>query len=308
VVPFTIACGACFYCRRGLSSLCDNSNPNAWMAEGMYGHSGSGLFGYSHMLGGYAGGQAEFVRVPYADVGPIKIPPGLRDEDVLFLSDILPTAYMAAENCEIQPGDTVAVWGCGPVGLLSIRCAFLLGAERVIAIDDVPERLERARAIGADTLDFSSSNDGIVEALRDATFGMGPDACIDAVGLEARGHSPVAAYDYVKQTLRLTTDRPLALRQALQACRKGGNVSVPGVYGGYIDKAPVGAWFGKGLTLKGGQTHVHRYMAPLLDRIRRGELDPTFVISHRIGLDEVPSAYETFAKKADGCVKVVIQP
>jgi threonine dehydrogenase-like Zn-dependent dehydrogenase len=308
VVPFTIACGRCFFCRRGLWSLCDNSNPNAWMAETMYGHAGSGLFGYSHMMGGYAGGQAQYVRVPFADVGPIKVPPDLTDEEVLFLSDILPTGYMAAENCDIQPGDTVAVWGCGPVGLLAIRSAFLLGAERVIAIDHVAERLDRARSIGADTLNFEAANDGVVEALRDATFGMGPDACIDAVGLEAHGHSPLAAYDYVKQTLRLETDRPLALRQALQACRKGGTVSVPGVYGGFIDKAPVGAWFAKGLTLKAGQTHVHRYLGPLLERIGRHELDATFVISHRIGLDEVPDAYEIFNAKADGCVKVVIRP
>ena len=308
VVPFTIACGGCFFCRRGLWSLCDNSNPNAWMAEAAYGHSGSGLFGYSHMLGGYAGGQAEYVRVPFADVGPIKVPAEVTDEEALFLSDILPTGFMAAENCDLQPGDTVAVWGCGPVGLLAIRSAFLLGAERVIAIDEIPARLDRARSIGADTLDFAASNGGVVEALRDATFGMGPDACIDAVGLEAHGHSPLAAYDYVKQALRLETDRPFALRQALQVCRKGGTVSCPGVYGGFIDKAPVGAWFGKGLTLKGGQTHVHRYLGPLLERIHRHELDATFVISHRIGLDEVPEAYKTFNAKAEGCVKVVIRP
>jgi threonine dehydrogenase-like Zn-dependent dehydrogenase len=307
VVPFTIACGACLFCRRQMWSLCDNSNPNAWIAEKAYGYAGSGLFGYSHMMGGYAGGQSQYVRVPFADVGPIRVPPELPDEKVLFLSDILPTGYMAAENCGIVPGDVVAVWGCGPVGLLAIQSAFLFGADRVIAIDTVPERLGRARGIGAEVLDYEQDDD-VVEALRDATFGIGPDACIDAVGLEANGHTLLALYDHVKQTLRLQTDRPLALRQAIQACRKGGTVSVPGVYGGFVDKAPVGAWFSKGLTLRGGQTHVHRYLEPLLKRVADGEIDPSFVISHRIGLDEVPQAYETFAKKQDGSIKYVIRP
>jgi threonine dehydrogenase-like Zn-dependent dehydrogenase len=308
VVPFTIACGNCFFCRRGMVSLCDNSNPNAWMAEKLYGYSGSGLFGYSHMMGGYAGGQAQYVRVPFADVGPIKVPTTLSDEQVLFLSDIFPTGFMAAENCGIAPDDVIAVWGCGPVGLMAIRSAFLLGASRVIAIDDLPYRLEAARSLGAETIDFGTEETDVVERLKQLTYGLGPDACIDAVGLEAHGHSLTAAYDRVKQALRLTTDRPLALRQAIQACRKGGTVSVPGVYGGFIDKAPVGAFFSKGLTLKGGQTHVHRYLAPLLGRIERGEVDPSFVISHRISMDEVPAAYATFEAKGDHAVKYVVRP
>jgi threonine dehydrogenase-like Zn-dependent dehydrogenase len=308
VVPFTIACGNCFFCRRGMVSLCDNSNPNAWMAEKLYGYSGSGLFGYSHMMGGYAGGQAQYVRVPFADVGPIKVPTTVSDEQVLFLSDIFPTGFMAAENCGIAAGDVIAVWGCGPVGLMAIRSAFLLGASRVIAIDDLPYRLEAARSLGAETIDFGTEETDVVERLKQLTYGLGPDACIDAVGLEAHGHSLMAAYDRVKQALRLTTDRPLALRQAIQACRKGGTVSVPGVYGGFIDKAPVGAFFSKGLTLKGGQTHVHRYLAPLLGRIERGEVDPSFVISHRISMDEVPAAYATFEAKGDHAVKYVVRP
>jgi threonine dehydrogenase-like Zn-dependent dehydrogenase len=308
VVPFTIACGNCFFCRRGMVSLCDNSNPNAWMAEKLYGYSGSGLFGYSHMMGGYAGGQAQYVRVPFADVGPIKVPTTVSDEQVLFLSDIFPTGFMAAENCGIAAGDVIAVWGCGPVGLMAIRSAFLLGASRVIAIDDLPYRLEAARSLGAETIDFGTEETDVVERLKQLTYGLGPDACIDAVGLEAHGHSLMAAYDRVKQALRLTTDRPLALRQAIQACRKGGTVSGPGVYGGFIDKAPVGAFFSKGLTLKGGQTHVHRYLAPLLGRIERGEVDPSFVISHRISMDEVPAAYATFEAKGDHAVKYVVRP
>jgi threonine dehydrogenase-like Zn-dependent dehydrogenase len=308
VVPFTIACGGCFFCKKGLVSLCDNSNPNAWMAEKLYGYSGSGLFGYSHMMGGYAGGQAEYVRVPFADVGPVKVPSGLTDEQVLFLSDIFPTGYMAAENCLITQGDVIAVWGCGPVGLMAIRSAFLLGAERVIAIDEVDYRLDAARRLGAETIDFGTSEASVLDRLKELTHGLGPDGCIDAVGLEAHGHSLTAAYDRVKQALKLTTDRPLALRQAIQACRKGGTVSVPGVYGGFIDKAPVGAFFSKGLTLKGGQTHVHRYLAPLLSRIESGEVDPSFVITHRIGLDDVPEAYATFEKKGDQAIKYVVRP
>jgi threonine dehydrogenase-like Zn-dependent dehydrogenase len=260
------------------------------------------------MMGGYAGGQAQYVRVPFADVGPVKVPEGLTDEQVLFLSDIFPTGYMAAENCGIQPDDVIAVWGCGPVGLMAIRSAFLLGAARVIAIDQVAARLQAARRLGAETIDFGLEDEGVVERLKQMTHGLGPDACIDAVGLEAHGHSLVAAYDRVKQALRLTTDRPLALRQAIQACRKGGTVSVPGVYGGFIDKAPVGAFFSKGLTLKGGQTHVHRYLGPLLARIERGEVDPSFVISHRIGIDDVPRAYATFEKKEYDAVKYVLRP
>jgi threonine dehydrogenase-like Zn-dependent dehydrogenase len=308
VIPFPIACGQCFFCRRELWSLCDNTNPNAWMAEKMYGYSTAGIYGYSHLTGGYAGGQAEYVRVPHADVGALVVDDGLSDEQVLFLGDILPTGYMAAEACGIQPGDTVAVWGAGPVGLLAAKSAKLLGAERVFSIDEVPERLELARQAGAETIDTTEDAD-VVEQLRERTYGMGPDACIDAVGLEAHGHSVIAGiYDRVKQAVRLQTDRPTALREAIQACRKGGTVSVPGVYGGFVDKAPFGAWFQKGLTLKGGQTHVHRYMAPLLERIRKDEIDPSFVITHRVSLDEVPDAFETFLAKDDGCAKVVVRP
>ncbi len=308
VVPFPISCGQCFYCRRQLWSLCDNSNPNAWMAEKTYGFSFAGIYGYSHLAGGYAGGQAQYVRVPFADVGALKVPESLADDQVLFLSDILPTGYMAAENCEIEQGDTVAVWGCGPVGLFAAKSAKLLGAERVIAIDEVPERLALARRIGAETIDTTEYDD-VVEELKDRTYGMGPDACIDAVGLEAHGHSAIGAvYDRIKQAARLETERPHALREAIQACRKGGTVSVPGVYGAFADKVPIGSWFQKGLTMKGGQTHVHRYMKPLLERIQQGQIDPSFVITHRVGIEDVPEMYRTFREKADGCVKVVIRP
>src|SRR5919108_1008394 len=293
VVPFTIACGRCYFCKRDLWSLCDNSNPNAWMAEQLYGYSPAGLFGYSHLMGGYAGGQAEYARVPFADVGPLKLAEGLADEQVLFLTDILPTAYMAAENCGIVPGDTVAIWGCGPVGQLAIRCAYLLGAERVIAIDHVPERLRMAREQGkAETIDFDEVE--VIETLKDLTAGRGPDACIDAVGLEAHGASPDAIYDRVKAALFLATDRPHALREAIQACRKGGTVSIPGVYGGFLDKVPVGAAFAKGLTLKMGQTHVHRYLRPLLGRIERGEIDPSYIVTHPMPLNDAPHGYRLF--------------
>lgn len=306
VVPFTIACGRCFFCERELWSLCDNSNPNASIAAKLYGFSPSGLFGYSHMMGGYAGGQAEYARVPFADVGPIKIPEELTDEQVLFLSDIFPTGYMAAENCNIQPGDTIAVWGCGPVGQFSIKSAFLLGAERVIAIDEVPERLQMARENGAETLDFDDED--IFEKLKEKTGGRGPDACIDAVGLEAHGTSIDALYDRAKAAMFLATDRPHALRQAIHACRKGGTVSIPGVYGGFLDKIPFGAAFSKGLTLKMGQTHVHKYLAPLLERIRRGEIDPSSVITHRMRLADAPEGYEIFKHKQDNCIKIVMKP
>jgi threonine dehydrogenase-like Zn-dependent dehydrogenase len=307
VVPFTIACGQCFFCTRKLWSLCDNSNPNAWMAEKAYGYSPAGLFGYSHMLGGYAGGQAEYVRVPFADVGPIKIPASLRDEQVLFLSDIFPTGYMAAENCHLQPGDTVAVWGCGPVGQFAIRSAYMLGADQVIAIDRVPERLQMAKAQGeATVLDYQEVD--VSEALKDLTAGRGPDACIDAVGMEAHGTSLDAVYDQAKMALYLATDRPHALRQAIQTCRKGGTVSIPGVYGGFLDKVPLGAAFAKGLTLKMGQTHVHRYLHPLLERIERGDIDPAFVITHRLRLEEAPHGYAIFRDKKDHCIKIVLQP
>lgn len=307
VVPFTISCGRCFYCAKGLWSLCDNSNPNAWMAEKMYGHSPAGLFGYSHMLGGYAGGQAEYVRVPFADVGPVKVPDGVDDEQVLFLSDILPTGWQAAENCGIEPGDTVAVWGCGPVGQFAIQAAWLLGAGRVIAIDRVPERLALAASWGgAETIDYEEVD--LLEALRETTGGHGPDRCIDAVGMEAHGHGPVALYDRAKLKLMLQTDRPTALRQAILACRKGGTVSIPGVYGGLIDKVNFGAAFGKGLTLRMGQTHMHRYLGPLLERIQAGEIDPSRLITHRLTLEEAPAAYRTFRDKEDRCIKVVLRP
>ena len=308
VVPFVIACGQCFFCKQGLWSLCDNTNPNAAMAEAMYGYSSAGFFGYTHMFGGYAGGQAEYARVPFADVGPTKIVNGLSDEQVLFLSDILPTGYMAAENCDIKAGDTVAVWGCGPVGQLAIKSAYLLGAERVIAIDSVPDRLHMAHEQGrAEVINYEEKPD-VVEALKQMTGGRGPDACIDAVGLEAHGMGTWGAYDKVAMTLKMTTDMPTVLRQVIQACRKGGTVSVPGVYGGFVDKFPVGALFGKGLTIKTGQTHVQRYMRPLLERIDRGEIDPSFIITHRMTLDEAPQAYATFRNREDNCIKVVLKP
>jgi len=309
VVPFTIACGNCFFCQKTLWSLCDNSNPNAEMLEKTYGHSGSALFGYSHMFGGYAGGQAEYARVPFADVGPIKIPSGLTDEQVLFLSDVFPTGYQAAEQCDIQPGDTVAIWGCGPVGQFAIKSAFLLGADRVIAIDNVSERLNMAaRESGAETIDFDFTDDNLFDKLKAMTGGRGPDACIDAVGMEAHGTAPGMLYDWTKQALRLATDRPNVLRQAIQACRKGGTVSVPGVYGGFLDKIPFGAAFAKGLTFKMGQTHVHKYLQPLLELVQNGDIDPTFIITHRLPLDEAPQAYETFKHKHDKCIKVVLKP
>jgi threonine dehydrogenase-like Zn-dependent dehydrogenase len=306
VVPFTIACGSCFFCRSDLWSLCDNSNPNAHMAEAAYGYTPSGLFGYSHMLGGYAGGQAEYVRVPFADVGPMKVPAGLSDEQVVFLTDIFPTGYMAAEVCDIKPGQVVAVWGCGPVGQFTIRSAYMLGADRVIAIDRIPERLRLAEAGGAETLNYEQQP--VLETLRELTAGRGPDACIDAVGMEAHGAGAWDLYDKVKQAVRLETGRPIALREAIMACRKGGIVSVPGVYGGVIDKMPMGAIVNKALTLKSGQTHMMRYMRPLLERIQQGEIDPTFVITHRLKLDQAPGAYRTFRDKQDSCIKVVLTP
>ena len=307
VVPFAIACGGCGFCQRGAFALCDNSNPNAWVAEKLYGYSASGLFGYSHMYGGYAGGQAEYVRVPFADVGPLRVPDSLRDEQVLFLSDVFPTGYMAAENCQIQPGDTVAIWGCGPVGQFAIQSAFLLGAERVIAIDRFPERLALASSFSrAEVLDYSVVD--VPHALRELTGGQGPDACIDAVGLESHGTTLDAWYDRAKTSMYLATDRPHALRQAINACRKGGTVSIPGVYGGWLDKFPLGAAFAKGLTLKMGQTHMHRYMPRLLQHIERGDIDPSFIITHRVGLDDAPEMYQTFREKEDSCIKVVMTP
>ncbi len=309
VVPFTIACGKCTFCHSDLWSLCDNSNPNAHVAEAMYGYTGSALFGYSHIYGGYAGGQAQYARVPFADVGPLKIENDLPDEKVLFLSDIFPTGYQAAENAGIQHGDTVVVWGCGPVGLFSIASAYMLGAVKVIAIDRIPERLRLAREYcGATTVDYSDDDVTIVEALRDLTGGIGPDRCIDAVGMEAHSATLVGMYDKVKQALMLETDRPFVLRQAIQSIRKGGTLSIPGVYGGVLDKVNFGAAFGKGIEMKMGQTHMMRYMQPLLERIERGEIDPSFLISHRVGIEEVPDMYKVFRDKQDECTKVVIDP
>ena len=306
IVPFPIACGQCYFCMHDLWSACDNSNPNAWMAEKLYGFSAAGLFGYSHMLGGYAGGQAQYARVPYADVGPFKVPDHLSDEQVLFMTDIFPTGYMAAENCNIQPGDVVAVWGCGPVGQFAIRSALHLGAGRVVAIDTVPERLQMAAQAGAETLD--SMEDDIFSALKARTGGLGPDSCIDAVGMEAHGPHLDYWYDKVKTMTYLATDRASTLRQAIHCCRKGGTVSIPGVYGGFIDKVPMGAAFNKGLTLKMGQTHVHKYLPKLLRLIEDGTIDPAFVITHRAPLDDAPQLYKKFRDKQDGCIKVVLKP
>ncbi|MDB5034906.1 MAG: Alcohol dehydrogenase GroES domain protein [Chlorobi bacterium] len=307
VIPFTIACGTCHFCSKTLTSLCDNSNPNAEMAAKLYGYSASGLFGYSHLYGGFSGGQAEYVRVPFIDVGACVIPEEIPDEKVLFLSDILPTGWMAAENCDIQPGDIVAVWGCGPVGQFAIMSAFLQGAGRVIAIDNIPARLRLAETQGAETLNFEEVDD-FSDALKSMTGGMGPHACIDAVGMEAHGNTIDNAYDWVKQIVRLETDRPHVLRQVIYNCRKGGHVSLPGVYGGFIDKFPIGSAFAKGLTLKMGQTNVHRYMRPLLDRIQKGEFDPSFVITHRAALEDAPTMYDTFKNNKDECIKVVLKP
>jgi threonine dehydrogenase-like Zn-dependent dehydrogenase len=307
VVPFTISCGHCAQCERGMYSLCENSNPNAWMAAKMWGYSPCGIFGYSHMLGGYAGGQAEYARVPFADVGPLKVPDELSDEQALFLSDILPTGYMAAENCNFEPGDVVAVWGCGPVGQFAIKSAYLLGAERVIAIDRFPYRLRMAREdAGADTINYEEED--VYEALKEKTGGRGPDSCIDAVGME--GHAPgiAGAYDRAKTAMMLETGRANVLRQAILACRSGGTISVAGVYGGFIDKFPIGAVVNRSLTIRSGQTHVQRYMRPLLERIQRGDIDPTFIITHQLPLDDAPRAYEMFRDKQDECMKVVLHP
>jgi threonine dehydrogenase-like Zn-dependent dehydrogenase len=309
VVPFPIACGNCLACTRGLYSVCENSNPNAGIAEKAWGSSPAGIFGYSHMLGGYAGGQAEYARVPFADVGPIVIEDdSLSDEQVLFLSDILPTGYMGAELCDIQPGDIVAVWGAGPVGQFAIVSAYLLGAERVIAIDRFPYRLEMATTkAGAEPLNYEEVD--VREALQDLTAGRGPDACIDAVGMEAHhGSGPIHAYDKVKQAVRLETERPHALRQAITSCRNGGTVSIMGVYGGVIDKFPIGSLMNRSLTIRTGQCHVQRYMRPLLERIQKGDIDPTFVITHRLALSDAPVGYDIFKKKREECVKVVLAP
>jgi threonine dehydrogenase-like Zn-dependent dehydrogenase len=306
VVPFPIACGQCVMCRQDLFSVCENSNPNAWMAEKLMGHSPGGAFGYSHMLGGFAGGQAEYARVPFADVGPLKVPAGMPDEQVLFLSDIFPTGYMGADMCSIKPGDIIAVWGAGPVGQFAIASAYLLGAERVIAIDRFPYRLQMAkeRARAWETINYEEES--VLERLEELTGGRGPDACIDAVGMEAHGHGVTYAYDRTKQALMLETDRPIALREAILACRNGGIVSVIGVYGGFIDKFPMGSVMNRSLTIRSGQCHVQHYMKPLLERIERGEIDPSFVITHRMRLEDAPTGYDLFLHKRDNCEKVVL--
>ena len=301
VVPFNISCGRCWFCDQQMFSLCDNSNPNAVLNARLNGFATAGLFGYSHFYGGYAGGQAEYVRVPFGDVGPIKVPEGIPDEQALFLSDIFPTGYQAAVVCDIRPGQVVAVWGCGPVGQFAIRSAYLLGAEKVIAIDNIPERLRMAEEGGATTI---SSDEAVHDGLKEMTGGRGPDACIDAVGMEAHG----SMYDNVKQSMRIESDRPFVLRQAMRICRKGGILSVPGVYSGFIDKIPFGTAFAKGLTIRMGQTHVQKYMRPLLDRILKKEIDPSFVITHRVPLADADEAYRMFERKDNGCIKVVLKP
>lgn len=306
VIPFDIGCGKCHHCKEEEYSACDNSNPNPLPADKMYGQAGSAAFGFSHMYGGYAGGQAEYIRVPYADTNSLIVPKDIQDEKVLFLSDIFPTGYMAAENCNIKRGDTVAVWGAGPVGQMAIRSAFLLGAERVISIDHYEGRLTMARQAGAETISFDDV-DAITDELKFRTGGRGPDSCIDAVGMEAHGHTVTASMDRVKAAVGLATDRPDALRQAIQACKKGGTVSVPGVYGGFLDKFPFGAAFGKALTLKMGQTSCQKYMKPLLDLIVAEKIDPSFVITHRINIEDGPSAYKMFNDKKDECIKVVLK-
>lgn len=307
VVPFPIACGKCFSCQQGLFSVCENTNPNAWMAEKMWGHSPCGIFGYSHLLGGYAGGQAEYARVPFADVGPIKVPEGMADEQVLFLSDIFPTGYMGADMCNIKPGDTIAVWGCGPVGQFAMKSAYLLGAERVIGIDRIPERLAMAKdKAGAETINYEQCD--IYEALSEMTGGRGPDSCIDAVGLESHAPGLTYAYDRAKQAMMLESDRPIALRQAIMACRNGGTVSVIGVYGGFIDKFPMGSVMNRSLTIRTGQCHVQKYMKPLLERIQKGEIDPSFVITHTLPLDQAPEGFKMFNDKNDSCIKIVLKP
>jgi threonine dehydrogenase-like Zn-dependent dehydrogenase len=308
VVPFVIACGRCFFCEKQQYAACDNSNPaeTADMSEKLYGYPMTGAFGYSHLTGGYAGGQAEYVRVPYSDVGPIVIPEGVEDEKVLFLSDILPTGWMAADNCEIESGDVVAVWGCGPVGLFAVQSAFVLGAHRVIAIDHHPHRLDLAKSMGAQVINYEEVR--VREALVEMTGGIGPDACIDAVGMESHGFSIDNTLDHVKAAVGLATDRPHALRQVIVACRKGGRVSIPGVYGGMADKFPIGALMEKGLSVKSGQTHVQKYMPELLQLILDDKLDTTFLISHRLPLEDAPRGYRMFKEQQNDVTKVVLKP
>ncbi len=308
VVPFTIICGQCDQCKRGNFSVCERTNRNAKLAEAAFGHTTAGLFGYTHLTGGYAGGQAEYLRVPFADATHIKVPRGLSDETLLFLSDIFPTGWQAAVQCDIQPEDTVAIWGCGPVGQMAIRSAILLGARRVIAIDRVPERLTMARAGGAETIDFDRESN-VLARLNDMTGGKGPEKCIDSVGMEAHATTSLdAIYDRAKQAVMLESDRPHVLRQMIMACRPAGVLSIPGVYGGLIDKVPFGAAMNKGLTFRMGQTHVNRWSDDLLRRIEEGQIDPSFVITHTVGLEQGPEMYRTFRDKQDGCIKVVIKP
>lgn len=308
VVPFTISCGECFFCKKEMYSLCDNSNPGANLARKAMGHATGGIFGYSHMLGGFAGGQAEYLRVPFADVGPFKVPNGIPDEKVLFLSDIFPTGYMAAENCGIELGDTVAIWGCGPVAQFAIQSAWMFGAARVIAIDNVLERLEMASQQGrAETVNFDAVD--VYDQLMEMTGGRGPDRCIDAVGCEAHaGGTLDGIIDSVKTATLLGTDRPHVLRQAIKSCRKGGTISVPGVYVGFGDKIPLGAAMNKGLTIKAGQTHVQKYMPILFEKIEKGEVDPSFVITHEMQLDDAAKGYSLFKEKKDHCIKVMLKP
>jgi threonine dehydrogenase-like Zn-dependent dehydrogenase len=308
VVPFPIACGACNACEHSLFALCENSNPNARLAEKLWGHPTAGIFGYSHLTGGFAGGQSEYVRVPFADVGPLKLENGFSDEQVLFLTDVFPTGYMGAEMCDIRGGEVIAVWGAGPVGQFAAASAQLLGAERVILIDRFDYRLRIAeQRTGVETLNYMEV-DSVPETLKELTGGRGPDACIDAVGMEAHFHGPLYAYDRVKQAARLETERPYVLREAIMSCRNGGTVSVVGVYGGLVDKFPIGAVMNRGLTIRTGQCHVHRYLRPLLERIQNGEIDPSFIITHRLPLDEAPRGYELFKNKQDDCLKVVLTP
>jgi threonine dehydrogenase-like Zn-dependent dehydrogenase len=310
VIPFPIACGECFFCRRQLWSCCDNTNPKSYIGEQFFGESTAGIFGYSQLTGGFAGGQAQYLRVPLADVNCQVMPQEFTDHQLLFLSDIYPTGYMAAWHCNIQPDDTVAIWGCGPVGQFTIRSALLLGAGRVVAIDNnrmVPERLAMARAAGAITIDNSSED--VYERLMDISGGIGPDVCIDAVGMEAHGSNMAEhIYDKVKTNLMMETERPAAVRQAIICCRKGGTVSIAGVYGGVSDKIPMGALMNKALTIQTGQTHVHRFVPELLDTVRHGKIDPSFVVTHRIPLTEAPRGYDIFREKKDGCIKVVLDP
>ncbi|MBS1303219.1 zinc-dependent alcohol dehydrogenase [Loktanella sp. SALINAS62] len=308
VVPFTISCGACFFCQKQLYSACDNSNPveKQDVTENLYGHAVSALFGYSHLTGGYPGGQAEYVRVPFSDIGPIVIPDGFDDDEVLFLSDILPTGWMAAENAGIEDGDTVAVWGCGPVGLFAIQAAKLMGAARVIAIDEFPARLDLARQMGADVIDFKQTH--VLDALMDMSGGMGPDAVIDAVGMESHGFAPDTVMDNVKQRVGMGADSAHALREAIMAVRKGGRISIPGVYGGFLDKFPLGALMEKGVQVKSGQTHVQRYLDELLRRIGDGEIDTTFLISHRLPLEDAARGYENFRYNQNEWTKVILKP